>query len=177
MYILSMHPLLTPIPPQVGCLMSSTAMAIAGSNIPIKNISSASVDSTSKTLNQWLRLNDGYDGSNNLIETAVPNIDPTRIAWPEDAMHRENDLPYETVASYLEQGRIVIANVDEGGHFVLLTGYSTDGDTFAVSRPLRHLILSSQPSLSQVNDPGHDIDTYTYSKDVVGYRIFDMVRK
>ncbi|CAM9340370.1 unnamed protein product, partial [Ectocarpus fasciculatus] len=143
----------------VGCLMSSTAMAIAGSNIPIKNISSASVDSTSKTLNQWLRLNDGYDGSNNLIETAVPNIDPTRIAWPEDAMHRENDLPYETVASYLEQGRIVIANVDEGGHFVLLTGYSTDGDTFAV------------------NDPGHDIDTYTYSKDVVGYRIFDMVRK
>ena len=112
--------------------MSSTAMAIAGSNIPIKNISFTSVDSTSKTLNQWLRHNDGYDGSNNLIETAVPNIDPDRIAWPEDAMHRENDLPYDTVVSYLQQGRIVIANVDEGGHFVLLTGYSTDGDTFAV---------------------------------------------
>lgn len=112
--------------------MSSTAMAIAGSNIPIKNVSFASIESTSKTLNEWLRRNDGYDGSNNLIETAVPNIDPQRIVWPEDAMHRENDLAYETVVSYIDQGRIVIANVDNGGHFVLLIGYSSDADTFAV---------------------------------------------
>jgi hypothetical protein len=117
------------------------------------------VDSTPKTLNKWLQNNDGYDDSNDLIETQVPLIDPSRIAWPEDAMHKTNDLPYDTVRSYLDKGRIVIANVNNGGHFVLLTGYSeTDGDTFAV------------------NDPGYDRNTYSYKTDVVGYRIFDMIR-
>ena len=54
---------------------------------------------------------------------------------------------------------MVIANVNNGGHFVLLTGYSVaDNDTFAV------------------NDPGYNRDTYSYSSDVVGYRIFDMTR-
>ena len=56
----------------------------------------------------------------------------------------------------------ISANVMEGGHFVLLTGYeanSTDtGDLFAV------------------NDPGFNTLTYSYSSDVVGYRIFDMER-
>lgn len=60
--------------------------------------------------------------------------------------------------SYLDAGRVVIANVHNGGHFVLLTGYSEDGDTFAV------------------NDPGYSVSTYSYSIDVVGYRIFDMSR-
>ena len=144
---------------QVGCLMSSTSMALAGTDILIKSSLGVSVDSTPKTLNVWLKNNDGYDGSNDLIESAVPNIDPARIVWPEDAMHRENDLSFEEVASYLDKGRIVIANVNDGGHFVLLTGYSLeDKDTFAV------------------NDPGYAKDTYSYSKDVVGYRIFDMKR-
>jgi hypothetical protein len=141
----------------VGCLMSSTSMGLAGTGIPIK---APLIDSTPKTLNVWLKNNDGYDDSNDLIETQVPLIDPSRIAWPEDAMHKTNDLSYETVRSYLDKGRIVIANVNNGGHFVLLTGYSeTDGDTFAV------------------NDPGHDRDTYSYKNDVVGYRIFDMIRQ
>jgi hypothetical protein len=141
----------------VGCLMSSTSMGLAGSGIPIKP--QPNVDSTPKTLNEWCKLNDGYDDSNDLIESQVPLIDPSRISWPEDAMHRENDLSFETVCSYLDKGRVVIANVNNGGHFVLLTGYSVeDGDTFAV------------------NDPGYDRSTYSYSTDVVGYRIFDMVR-
>lgn len=139
---------------QVGCLMSSTAMGLAGTDIPIK----AMIESTPKTLNQWLIHNDGYDDSNDLIESQVPLIDPSRIVWPEDAFHKTNDLPYDTVASYLEKGRIVIANVNQGGHFVLITGYTTDGDTFAV------------------NDPGYTRDTYSYKNDVVGYRIFDMER-
>lgn len=141
----------------VGCLMSSTSMGLAGTNIPIK--SRPEIDSTPKTLNEWLRRNDGYNGSNDLIETQVPLIDPARIFWNEDAFHKTNDLPYDTVRSYLDKGRIVIANVNNGGHFVLLTGYSEeDGDTFAV------------------NDPGYDRSTYSYKNDVVGYRIFDMVR-
>ena len=63
------------------------------------------------------------------------------------------------VKSFLDIGRVVIANVNNGGHFVLLTGYSVgDNDTFAV------------------NDPGYNRDSYSYSLDVVGYRIFDMSR-
>ena len=99
------------------------------------------------------------DGSNDLIEGVVPLIDPERIFWPEDAMHRDNDLSFDTVCEYLCAGRIVIGNVNEGGHFVLITGYSDDGDTF------------------QVNDPGYHRDTYSYKDDIVGYRIFDMIRK
>ena len=83
---------------QVGCLMSSTAMGLAGTQIqiPVKNLT-YHLDSTPKSLNEWLKNNDGYDGSNDLIESQVPLIDPSRISWPSDAMHRENDLSYQTV--------------------------------------------------------------------------------
>ncbi len=138
----------------VGCLMSSTAMGLAGAGIPIQT----SISSDPQTLNEWLKNNDGYD-NNSLIETQVPLIDPSRISWPADGFHKTNDLPFETICSYLDKGRIVIANVHEGQHFVLLNGYSAeDHDTFSV------------------RDPGFHADTYSYKGDVVGYRIFDMVR-
>ena len=54
---------------------------------------------------------------------------------------------------------IITANVHNGEHFVLLTGYGDDADTFAV------------------NDSGFDTLYYSYATDVVGYRIFDMVRE
>jgi hypothetical protein len=136
----------------VGCLMSSTSMGIAGVKINIDGN-----PSNPGTLNSWLKANDGYQ-NNNLIEGAVPKIDPSRISWPADAMHTTNDLSYETVSQYIKDGRIVIGNVMSGGHFVLLTGYSTDGDTF------------------MVNDSGFNTLSYSYSTDIVGYRIFDMNR-
>ncbi len=43
-----------------------------------------------------------------------------------------------------------------GGHFVLATGVGRDRDTI------------------YVNDPGFEDCCYSYAKDVVGYRIFDM---
>lgn len=146
---------------QVGCLMSSTSMGLSGSGILIPSPDVATINASDPhTLNQWLRLNGGYDGSNNFIESALPPMNAARISWPPDAMHKTNDLPFATIAQYLDKGRVVIANVHDGHHFVLLTGYSTtDADTFAV------------------NDPGYDVSTYSYSKDVVGYRIFDMVRE
>lgn len=138
---------------QVGCLMSSTAMGLAGTHNPIKII-----PSNPKSLNEWLKNNEGYDG-NNLIETQVPLINPDRIFWPDDGFHKTKDLSFEEVTKYIEKGRIVIGNVNNGGHFVLLTGYSTeDGDTFAV------------------NDPGYERETYSYEKDLVGFRIYDMNR-
>jgi len=48
---------------EVGCLMSSTAMAIAGSNIIITQKDGSKVTSDPQTLNTWLQQNDGY--SNN----------------------------------------------------------------------------------------------------------------
>jgi len=45
-------------------------------------------------------------------------------------------------------------------HFVLLTGYSlSDEDSFAV------------------NDPASRVIAISHTKDIVGYRIFDMIRK
>jgi len=143
----------------VGCLMSSTASGLGGDNIQIPQADSSTMDATPGSLNTWLKLNGGYS-NNNLIESAIPKINPSRISWPADGMHPTNDLPYATVCQYIAAGRVVVGNVMNGGHFVLLIGYSeTDGDTFAV------------------NDSGFDTLQYSYSKDIVGYRIYDMVRQ
>jgi hypothetical protein len=105
-----------------------------------------------------LIITTGYDGQDDLEESVVPNIDRSRITWPSDGEHRINDLSYSTIASYLKSPRVVIANVMHGRHFVLVTGYSNDEDTI------------------YVNDPGFNTLTYSYKKDVVGWRIFDMKR-
>lgn len=142
----------------VGCLMSSTSMGMAGVQIQIPNASGDLENANPGTFNSWLKENEGY-ANNSLIESVVPKIDPARIAWPEDAMHKTNDLSYETVCEYIKAGRIVIGNVHQGEHFVLLTGYSaTDGDTI------------------YVNDSGFNTLFYSYKNDIVGYRIFDMQR-
>ena len=144
---------------QVGCLMSSTSMGLAGTFIAIPTEDGDSVDANPGSLNTWLKQNGGYDDSDDFIEPVAQQIDPARVVWPDDAMHKTNDLPYEQVVSYIKAGRVVIGNVHNGGHFVLLTGYSDDGDTFAV------------------NDSGFNTFTYSYKNDIVGYRIFDMVRE
>jgi hypothetical protein len=87
----------------------------------------------------------------------VPNIDPAKITWPSDGMHTTNDLPLDTIRAYLLKERIVIANVMHGEHFVLVTGFSY-----------------SDPDTLYVNDPGFSTTTYSYSNDVVGWRLFDM---
>ena len=53
--------------------------------------------------------------------------------------------------------RIVIANVMQGEHFVLIVGYRSDNDTLIV------------------NDSGFNRNSYSYSNDVVGWRLFDMM--
>lgn len=74
-------------------------------------------------------------------------------------MHRTKDLSYNEIINYLNKNRIVIGNVNNGTHFVLITGYSNeDNDSFVV------------------NDPGFHKDIYSYKNDIVGFRIFDMIR-
>jgi len=137
---------------QVGCLMSSTSMAINGKKIRING-----VVSDPQTLNKWLRANHGYAGGDNLEEAVVPKINSTRIQWPADGMHKTNDLPMTTIRSYLDKGRITIANVMKGGHFVLAVGYDRDNE-----------------DLVYVHDPGFDKTSYSYKNDIVGWRLFDM---
>jgi hypothetical protein len=174
----------------VGCLMSSVSMALAGKQIPIPRPDGSFVASDPATFNTWLQNNKGYVGDNNLEEAAVPALNPSRVSWPADGMHTTNDLPVSTIVDYLNKGRVVIANVDKGGHFVLVVGYDQGANT-TVSSPRRSGIRASitRPSTLPVSksvyppnddvffyihDPGFSRGTYSYTTDIVGWRIFDM---
>ena len=110
----------------------------------------------------WLRAHNGYTPTNDFEESALDSVSsllsPGAVRWPKDGMHTKNDLNWTVLRDYLsaKPPRVVIANVLHGHHFVLTVGLSGDGDTILV------------------NDPGFDKTNYSYSKDVVGWRIFDM---
>ena len=75
-------------------------MAIGG-----KNISVSSNTSTPGSLNAWLREHGGYDGENDLIEAAVPGVNPAHIQWTEAfGMHRTNDISLPQIIKYLRAG-------------------------------------------------------------------------
>jgi hypothetical protein len=134
----------------VGCLMSSISMSINGWNIGIDG-----QVSNPASLNMWLRDNNGYTSGSDLIESDIPNINKTHIRWPADGMHTTNDISLYSIRALLVHKRVVIANVMHGEHFVLVTGFSyTDPDTLFV------------------NDPGFSTTNYSYSADVVGWRLF-----
>ena len=165
---------------QVGCLMSSFSMALAGFGIDVAIVPDSQPNSTvtttfgmthngkigatPKSVNAFLRVNNGYlQGSNNLDEGMACHIDPEHIIWPSDGMHRTPDLSPSTIREYLNSNppRVVIANVNNGGHFVLVTDILDDDDTLVVNN-------SAQGA--------HGSPTYSLSVDgeVVGYRIYDM---
>eukprot|EP01113_Clastostelium_recurvatum_P050105 TRINITY_DN940_c0_g1_i1.p1 TRINITY_DN940_c0_g1~~TRINITY_DN940_c0_g1_i1.p1 ORF type:complete len:190 (-),score=44.43 TRINITY_DN940_c0_g1_i1:193-762(-) len=136
---------------EVGCLMSSVSMALNGKNITI-----AGQTSNPAVLNSWLQKNGGYDaGSDDLEETVVPNINPTHISWV-GFLYNNTSLSPPAIKQLLSQKVIVIANVMQGRHFVLVTGYDSGETTF------------------YVNDPGFNVTSYPYSQ-IVGYRIFTFV--
>ncbi|KAJ3431001.1 hypothetical protein M0812_02677 [Anaeramoeba flamelloides] len=133
---------------QVGCLMSSTSMAINGHSIKIDG-----KNSDPETLNAWLRANDGYDDGSDLKENVIPQIAPSKISW----VGRADSLTREQVIEKLKSHKdIVIANVMNGRHFVLVVGYDDSDDSFYY-----------------VNDPGFTRSTYKAS-DIVGWRLFTM---
>ncbi|RYG57092.1 hypothetical protein EON66_01230 [archaeon] len=68
---------------EVGCLMSSTSMAIAGHNISINHALS-----TPDTLNTFLQQNGGYTSGNDMEESVVPQVNTKYISWPSSGMHR-----------------------------------------------------------------------------------------
>ena len=104
----------------------------------------------------------GYVGeTDDLEEAAVVPLDPSRISWDEGSgMHRTNDLTWDQIVAMLDSGGPgpLIANVLKGRHFVLVVGYDEvdGGDTL------------------YVNDPGFARESYSYSRDVVGWRLYRM---
>jgi len=140
---------------QVGCLMSSTAMALAKNGIEIPE-TKKSLKVTPGSLNQWLKSNGGYTKENNFVESSLQKLDPSHIAWTNSSMHKTNDLSINSIMSLLREGQPVIANVMQGEHFVLVIGV----DAHARKDPLLY-----------VNDPGFFRIAYNFS-DVVGWRLF-----
>ena len=139
---------------EVGCLMSSISMALAGTGIEVDNQTASPA-----TVNRWLQQNSGYvPGSSALMESKIPLISPGRITWSSSGMHLSNNIPFEKIQELIDSKvpSIVIANVMHGHHFVLVVGYRHDGDTLVV------------------NDPGFNRNTYSYMNDVVGWRVFGM---
>ncbi len=124
-------------------------MALHGRNIPIDGKASDPA-----TLNAWLQNNAGYDTQNDLEEDVIPNIAPSEIVWVGKVIPG-NKLSPEQVKQELVNGTIVIANVMDGGHFVLVVGFDDGESNF------------------YVHDPGFSRDFYVY-EGIVGWRIFQM---
>ena len=133
---------------EVGCLMSSTSMALNGHGI-------GNMDP--HTLNIWLQRNHGYTDQDDMEESVVPKIDPEHVSWNETiGMHTSNDIELVSILKSLSLGEPVIANVMHGRHFVLVVGAERNSTTL------------------YVNDPGFYRNTYDYENDVVGWRLFNM---
>lgn len=138
----------------------------------------------------------------------MPVVNPSHIQWSDaTGMHTKNDIPIATIQSLLRSGAPVIANVMQGGHFVLgaclwlslpkakakacrwhpylCLAFGLFTLPFACPcpclcpcfSPLPSAVTgwdSANPDTLMVNDPGFDRATYSYSGDVVGWRLFTM---
>lgn len=113
---------------QAGCLMSSAAMGLSGTGH----------NYNPSTLNTWLKGHGGYVSGNLFV---WGSINPIGLTF-------EGKVSNSQIKAKLDQGKVVICNVHNGGHWVLAHGYSGDN------------IL--------VNDPGYSTTSYTLSQIVDG---------
>ena len=134
--------------------MSSCSMALAARRIVLPFFCQIK-KADPGTLNAWLRMNQGYVPWNNLDETALEKLEGVKYVGRFDGA---SSIPVAQLQAWmLDPTRVVIANVMKGHHFVLVQGWNpADSDQL------------------WVNDPGFDTLTYSYSRDVVGWRVFTM---
>eukprot|EP00033_Pygsuia_biforma_P000673 GCRY01000792.1.p1 GENE.GCRY01000792.1~~GCRY01000792.1.p1 ORF type:complete len:190 (-),score=21.82 GCRY01000792.1:38-607(-) len=133
----------------VGCLENSISNALAGCGYKI-----GSELVHPGTLNTFLKEHNGYTSTNDLKEEAIELLSENNIKWV-GKLHPT----CEELRKWLDAGRICIANVLHGRHFVLIIGYDNRNE-----------------DMFYVHDSAFATMTYSYSKDIVGYRIFDMTR-
>lgn len=105
--------------------MTSVAMMLATKGV--------SIDPSS--LDIYLSNNGGYSGGCDIIWGRADDFGVTTFQGLEDANEEE-------ICNGLSQGHGIIANVNNGGHWVLLTGCAGNGVFY-------------------VNDPGYNRDTYS----------------
>lgn len=98
---------------KAGCLMSSVAMALAGTG---KSYNPG-------TLNTWLKGHGGYVSGDLFVWGSVS---PLGLSY-------QGKVSNSNIASSLSAGNIVILNVHNGGHWVLATSMS--GNTIYVNDP------------------------------------------
>lgn len=113
---------------KAGCLMSSAAMALAGTGHSYNP----------STLNAWLKSHGGYVSGDLFVWGSINSLGLTF----------EGKVANSQIKTKLDQGKVVICNVHNGGHWVLAHGYSGDN------------IL--------VNDPGYNVQSYALSTIVNG---------
>jgi hypothetical protein len=118
-----------------GCAMSSVAM--------ILQTKGAGQDPGS--LNSWLKSNGGYASGCNIVWASVDAFGVTSFQGIEQASE-------SAICSGLSQGHGIVANVHNGGHYVLLTACAGNGVFY-------------------VNDPGYSTTTYTMS-DIVQEAVY-----
>lgn len=111
-----------------GCAMTSVAMML--------QTKGANVDPSS--LDSWLTNNGGYANGCDIYWSKVDAFGVTTFQGIETANESE-------ICSGLSQGHGIIANVNNGGHWVLLTGCQGNGVFY-------------------VNDPGYSRSTYSMSE-------------
>jgi hypothetical protein len=111
-----------------GCAMSSVAM--------ILQTKGASKDP--HTLNDWLNGNGGYASGCNIVWASVDKLGVTSFQAIEKASE-------DAICNGLLQGHGIVANVHNGGHWVLLTACAGNGVFY-------------------VNDPGYNTATYTFGE-------------
>ena len=104
---------------KAGCLMSSVSMVLADCG---KTISGAT--STPKTLNTWLTHNGGYASGDLFVWGSVSKFGLGYVG--KTATHSQ-------IQSHFKSGKAVVLNVNNGGHWVLMTGIS--GSNYLVHDP------------------------------------------
>lgn len=105
---------------KIGCLMSSVSMALNGLG---KSINGQSPNPG--TLNSFLKSNGGYQG-NLFIWGSVARFGLRYQGQPTNKAE---------IKKHVCANNVVILNVKGGGHWVLATGVSADGNTFYVNDP------------------------------------------
>lgn len=117
-----------------GCAMSSVAMTLATFH---ENVNGQTTDP--KTLNSWLINHGGYVSGDLLVWNSIAPLGKLHMLEYVSSISRTQ------LQQYIRSCYPVIANVRNGGHWVLITGYE-----------------SSNSDLYYVNDPGFNTDSYTY---------------
>lgn len=117
---------------QAGCAISSVAMALEGTGH----------HQNPSTLNSWLKAHGGYSGGDGLVWSAVNSLGLTFAG----------KFPNSEIKKALDAGKVVICNVNNGGHWVLAHSYSGDN--------------------IMVNDPGFNRASYTLGEIVNNNAIY-----